>query len=240
MLGQHLEAGRGAPHHGRVERAAAQVVDGQRPPDRHRRAQHGGVVRRGGDRLGDQPRRRQAGRAGRRRRAPPGAARPTAPGGSSAPRRRAPPSCRRASAATCRSTAPITCGTGISRSPSSTTPSSTRRFGFGSKQAGSMPGRAFGVAADQQPAVGVEVDRRGQQRRAVEQQRPGPPVGGAHHGDRVRRAEVDAEHPHARHPSGHVRALRPRGVPALTARPAYCVSRLGHRWSAYSAWRRRT
>jgi hypothetical protein len=80
------------------------------------------------------------------------------------------------------------------------------------------PGVAFVVPANEHPAVGVEVHRGRQQRRAIEQQRPDPPVGDAHHGDRVRRAEVDAQDVHGSHPTGagHLvpaRAAPRRGVP---------------------------
>ena len=55
------------------------------------------------------------------------------------------------------------------------------------------PGAVHRVAADDQRAAGLGVHGRGQQRRAVDQQRSGPPVRSADHRDGVRRAEVHAE-----------------------------------------------
>jgi hypothetical protein len=90
---------------------------------------------------------------------------------------------------------------------------------------GLEPGRveprvAFGVPADEHPAVGVEIQGGRQQRRTVEQQRSHPRVRRADHRDRVRRAEVDAEHAHVRHPTFAVARSASAVKPAVTRRCA--------------------
>jgi hypothetical protein len=62
----------------------------------------------------------------------------------------------------------------------------------GLERLGAGPGGVQRLPPDQQ-LLAVDEDRRGEQRHAVEQQRPHPPVGPAQHGDRVGGAEVDAE-----------------------------------------------
>ncbi len=59
-------------------------------------------------------------------------------------------------------------------------------------------GVALGVAADEHAAVGVVVDRRGQDRGAVEQQGAYASVGRTQHGDGVRGSEVDSKHVHVK------------------------------------------
>ncbi len=65
LLGEHFEAGLGAAHHGRVEGAAAEVVDRQAAPGRDGGAEHGGEVGGRGHRLGDELGGGQSGQAGR-------------------------------------------------------------------------------------------------------------------------------------------------------------------------------
>jgi hypothetical protein len=163
LLGQHVEPGLGAAHHGGVEGAAAEVVDGQAPADRHlapcTAVKYDAAPTGSGSAA--------ACRAGLPGPLDEGTAAPiTPPGRVGDPdllrgRRRA---WRRASVATWPSTRPNTCATGITWSPRKMLPSSTLRFGLGSKRLGSRPGMTFGVTADEHPSVGAEVHRRRQQR----------------------------------------------------------------------------
>jgi hypothetical protein len=199
-LGQHLEAGRRAAHHRRVEGAAAQVVDGQRAPHRHGAAEHRRVVGGGRDRLHDEAGGGQAGGADRLDQH--GAA-PFTPAG----RMGDPDLLDRA--------AQVAGGLGGEAAEHGGDHAGYRQLLLAQQhhtvvdaalRVGFEPGRVepcgpLGVPPHQQPAVRVEVHGRRQQRRAVEQQGPRATVRAPDHRHRVRRAKVDAQHPHGRHPT---------------------------------------
>jgi hypothetical protein len=80
------------------------------------------------------------------------------------------------------------------------------------------------VPAHVDPPGRVEMDRGRQQRLAVEEQRPGPPVRPAQHRHRVRGAQVDAEREAvARTPvwTGHRSCLPPPYTRPVMLRPSY-------------------
>jgi hypothetical protein len=162
LLGQHVEPGLGAAHHGGVERAAAEVVDGQAPPDRHLGAVHRGEVRRRADRLRDQPRRAEPGVAGRLDQ---GAAALLAPAG------------RVGQADLLRRRPELAAGLGGDLAEHQAehlrdrhlpvaeedVPVVDAPLRVGLEAAGVQPGVPLGVAADEHPAVGPEIHRGRQQ-----------------------------------------------------------------------------
>jgi hypothetical protein len=222
--GGHREAGAAAlagavvAHDGHIEGAAAEVEDRERSAGRHRAAQHVGEVARGGDRLGDQP------RPGR----PPGLAEGVgehrAPG--RAPGRRMRQDGRRQLAGGGNRLAGDRGEQGREQvgHPDRGVAELHRAvvdvaLGVRLEPAGLGLTEAQRVGAHVQPPGGVEIDRRRQQRLAVEQQRPGAPVGVAQHGDRVRGAQVDAEHEAV--DLGHAAVPSATRLGPVMLRPAY-------------------
>ncbi len=199
FLGEHFEAGLGAAHHGRVEGAAAEVVDRQAAPGRDGGAEHGGEVGRRRHRFGDELGRGQPGQAGRvdQDRAPP-----------LAPPRRV----GQADLSGHLTGLPL----GFEGDLLEDIGEHLRHRDLGGAEehravvdaalrvrleaGGVHAGVALGVASDEHAAVGVVVDRRGQDRGAVEQQRADSAVGRAQHGDGVRGSEIDSKHVHVRTP----------------------------------------
>ncbi|WSG37646.1 hypothetical protein OHA72_40505 [Dactylosporangium sp. NBC_01737] len=173
VLGEDLEPGLGAPDHGRVERAAAEIVDGEAAPHRDGGAEHGGEVGRGTDRLRDQSGRAEPGDAGRLDQQGPA---PLTP-----PRRVGEPHLVGCGAE-------LPAGLGVDQRQHVREQSRHRHrmvtdehlavvdatFRVGFEPGRVQPRVALGVPPDQDFAVGVEVQSRGQQGRTVEQQRPHP------------------------------------------------------------------
>ena len=225
----------GAPHHRRVERAAAQVVHRQRRTRRHRRPQHRGEV-------GAPPRPARASAAACPAARPPRPRRP-APARRSDDQpagwvrrtvvRRAGPAAGPPRPTRRQDRARPVDATGTARSPSSTDTvvDAALRVGLepGRVQPrgphGVRPGERAGPSGPGTPPTAAAVSRRTAGAGPPRRRRPD-------HRHRVRRAEVDAQHPHGRHPI--VAASRP-AYSGRVGHPVPVPGRARRRWRSPTA-----
>ena len=213
LLGQDFEPALRTSNHGGVERPTAKVVDGQTSAHRHSRAQHRGEIGSGTDRFGDQTGTAQPRPA---RRVNEYVAAPLPPTG----RMRQPHLFERPAELALRLRRHATQNKaehvrhgqlGITENDLAIVDAALR---IGFEPAGVETSVTLGVASDEHPPIGVEIDRRRQQRGPIEQQRSGPPVGGTQHRDSIRCPEVDGEDTHICHPTGYVQAGSGWNIPA--------------------------
>jgi len=203
--GQHPQPVRVAPHHGDVQRAAAEVEHEQAAAGRDRRAEHLGAVGRGRDRLVEQPHLGQPGRAG-------GGAQHVAPlrtpvcragqgdraGQPFRGRLGDHPAQQRGEQLHDRGRAVAEQYRAVVDAP----------FRVRLEAAGIQLGQPFGVAAHGERAVRVAVHAGGQQRRTVEEQRPGRLTVPPDNSDGVAGAQIDDELIHHRGPPSRTRRTR--------------------------------